>query len=678
MKRIKKGLVILFTLCLAATVIPQTAYAANTTTDNIVVLYTGNIRGNADANIGLAGVRAYAKEKFVQDGSYIEIVDTGNALSGSAQANASKGSFIVEAMNSVGYGIAVPAVHDFDFGTKVLTDEIVSIADFSYVSCNFVNSYTGTTVFKPYKIVSYGNTKIAYLGISDPQTAEKSLTSFNDGTDSGNYSFGYTKDGKNLYTVVQSAVNAAKTEGADYVIAIGDLEASGSTASAKSILQNTEGIRAFLLGGSSGAISGEQVKCKDGNAAILTSPGSGLENIGVLTLSPGKSLSVQLVSGYNMRDISTVNTIENLKEKYTAQMTGAFAETQNTLRIADDNGIRTVGKAETNLGDLCADAFRNITGADVAFVEARDIQSNLPAGEITYSDISKVMPGNKALSVMSVPGYEILDALEMSARLCPANNEGFLQISGITFDIQETVKSTVTLGSKGEFKDVAKDYRVTNVMINGQELDLMEEYTVAATSDFFSGNTGYTMFSGSVMKSEDVMTDNQALTEYIEKVLGGNIGDEYAEAQGRIDFIKLSRQSEINAEIEAGVNERLKNYSEEMQALREQIEVQKEIIDIRTMTIKATTTVKKSGSKRSMKLAWTTSKDVDGMKFQIYKSQSKSSGYKKMFTTSKNTYTNTSGVKKGNRYYYKVRGYKYVSGKYYYTDWSNITYKKVS
>ena len=677
MKRIKKGLMILLALCLVVTMIPQTAFAANTASDDIVVLYTGNIRGSADANIGLAGVRAYAKDKLVNDGSYIEVVDTGNALSGSALANASKGKFAAEAMNSVGFGIAVPGVHDFDFGVEALTNEIASIADFSYVSCNFVNLYTGTTVFKPYKIVSYGNTKIAYLGISDPQTAEKSLTSFNDGT-KDNYSFGYTKDGKNLYAVVQSAVNAAKAEGADYVIAIGDLEASGSTSSAKSILQNTEGIQAFLLGGSSGAISGEQVKCKDGNAAILTSPGANLENIGVLTLSPGESLTVQLVSGYNLRDILTVSTIENLKEKYTAQMKWAFAENGHTLRIADDNGVRIVGKSETNLGDLCADAFKNVTGADIAFVEARDILSNLSVGEITYSDISKVMPGNKSVSVMSVSGYEILDALEMSARLCPSNNEGFLQISGITFDIQETIKSTVTLGSNGEFKDVTKDYRVTNVMINGRELDLMEEYTVAATSDFFSGNTGYTMFSGSVMKAEDVMTDNQALTEYIKKKLGGNIGDEYMEAQGRIDFIKLARQSEINAEIEAGVNERLKNYSEEMEALREQIALQKEIIDIRTMTIKATTAVKKSGSKRSMKVAWTVSKEIDGMKFQIYKSQSKSSGYKKMFTTSKSTYTNTSGIKKGSRYYYKVRGYKYVSGKYYYTDWSNITYKKVS
>ena len=101
------------------------------------------------------------------------------------------------------------------------------------------------------------------------------------------------------------------------------------------------------------------------------------------------------------------------------------------------------------------------------------------------------LPGGRSISVISVSGYDILDALEMSARVYPAKNSGFLQVSGITFDIQETVIPSVTLDGDGNFTGVTDDYRVTNVMINGKELDVMANYTVAGTNALLNGETGY-------------------------------------------------------------------------------------------------------------------------------------------------------------------------------------------
>lgn len=679
MKMRRKALSVLLAICLIAAMMPTLAFAEETAADDIVILYTGDMHGGVSDNISLAGVAAYAKEKKAQT-SYVEIVDAGDALSGTAIANASKGKYAADAMNAAGYAIAVPGVHDFDFGVDRLVDELASAANYQYVSANFAYSAGTTTVFKPYKLVTYGKVKIAYVGISDPETIEKSEASFKNSSGSDIYDFANGGNGTELYEKVQSAVDSAKNEGADYVVAIGHLSSTGTSVfTPKSVIQNTTGITAFIAGNSHTAISGEQVKNKDGAEVLLTSAGSALKNIGVLTLSPGKSVSSQLVSNYTLRDIQTKDTIDALTDAYNAEMKGTFAVSNHKMIAADSDGVRLVGKTETNLGDLCADAYKAATDADIAFVEAREIQGELAVGDISYSDVVKVLPGNESISVVKVSGYDILDALEMASRLCPSNNEGFLQIAGVTFDIQETVKSTVTLDTQGKFTGVQKDYRVTNVKVGGKDLDLMGSYTVAGTNELLSGDTGYAMFSeGSVAKANAAI-DNQALLDYISRNLGGVIGDKYAKAQGRIDFIKLARQSEIDAEIEAGITERMKNYSEEMNTLRAQIELQKQVIDIKSLTIKTTTAVKKSGSKRSMKVSWTVSGNaVSGMKFQIYKSQKKSSGYKKAFTTSKRTYTNTSGLKKGKTYYYKVRGYKYLSGKYYYTNWSNVSYKKIS
>lgn len=671
----KKSLAVFLTVCLIMTMMPSAVYAADRDTEALAILYTGDIHGAVDDNISLAGVASYANAMLKEVG-YVELVDTGDALSGGSLANSSEGSFAVEALNIAGYGICVPGVNDFDFGVDKLVKELSAMAKYKYIACNF-ETKAGDTVFAPYELVTYGKTTIGYVGISEPSTADKSKASFVDSDGKAAYSFNGDGNGQSLYAEVQAAVDAAKKDGADYVIALAHLTSGSGDFSAKSIIQNTSGLTAFICGGSGSVTAGQGVADKDGDEVLLTSPAPGIQNIGVLTLSPGKTVSSQLVTAYNLRDIETKDAIDSLSEKYSSSLKQVVASSQHKLVSADENGIRIIGKTETNLGDLCADAYRAATGADIAFVEARDIQSDIPAGEVSYSDIVKALPGNNSVHLREVSGYAILDALEMSARLCPSNNEGFLQISGLTFDIQETVKSTVMLNAKGEFTGVSSDYRVTNVMINGKELELMDSYTLAATDKFFAGETGYTMFADGKQKSGTAITDNQALYDYVNGELGGNIGDKYAKSAGRIDFIRLARQSEIDAEIEAGVAEKLKAYSAETAALQKQVEQQKQIIDVKTVTIKASSAVKKNGSKRSIKLSWTLSKDIDGMKFQVYKSQSKNSGYKKSFTTSQKSYTNGSGIKKGKRYYYKVRGYKYINGKYYYTDWSNVTYKKV-
>ncbi len=135
-------------------------------------------------------------------------------------------------------------------------------------------------------------------------------------------------------------------------------------------------------------------------------------------------------------------------------------------------------------------------------------------------------------------------------------------------------------------------------MVGGKELDLMGDYTVAATEAFLTGKTGYTMFEEVGKKISNITTDNQALYQYIAKELKGKVPAVYSEQAGRIDYIKLARQSQIDAEIEAGVAERMENYSEEMAALREKIAIQKEIIAVKSVQIKASSALQRSGSKR--------------------------------------------------------------------------------
>lgn len=685
MKKKSRILAAVLTACLVITMMPVISFAAETAgatglNDNVVVLYSGDINGGVDANIGLAGMAAYANEMKTKS-KYVELVDVGNAVSGSVLASISKGEYVAEALNVAGYSIAVPGAGEFVYGVSRLVTGLTKTADYRYVSCNFTNTATGNTVFSPYKMVTYGETKVAYVGISDPDIMASYESYFKNSDGTYAYSFAEGNNGNDLYAAVQLAIDKAKEEGAQYIIALGSLRDSQDPAyTAKSIIENTSGISAFINSNSGKAVSGEQVKTKDGMYALLTAPGDGTKSIGVLTLSESeKTVSSQLISSYKLKDIKTKDAIDALTKEYSGDLNEAFATTSSRLAATNGSGVRIVESSETNLGDLAADAYRTVTGADIAFVEASEIKADIAVGGMSYNDVMRALPGNKNISVAKVSGFDLLDALEMSARLYPNRNSGFLQVSGLTFDIQETVIPSVTVDGLGNFISVDDDYRVTNVMINGKELDLMETYTVAGTNDLLNGKTGYTMLTNGPLTKVNVTVDNQALITYILNNLKGSVGGAYSKSQMRIDSIKLARQSEIDALVEKKAEEKIKDYKSQLEALRKQVDAQEQIIAVKSLSINASSKFSKSSSgKRSIKVSWTTSSNVSGIKYQVYRSTKKTSGFKKALTTSKKYYTNTSGLKKGTTYYYKVRGYKYLNGKYYYSPWSDVTYKKVT
>lgn len=685
MKRKSRLLTVLLAVCLIAAVIPTASFAAGAGVtdgldDDIVVLFSGDINGGVDANIGLAGMAAYANEMKIKH-KYVELVDIGNAASGTVLASTSKGEYVAESINAAGHTIAVPGAGEFSYGVNQLVSGLAKTADYQYISCNFKSAATSETVFKPYKIVSYGNTKVAYIGISDPDILVQYESYFKNSDGSYVYSFCDGNGGKELYEAVQSAIDKAKGEGAQYIIALGNLRDTQNTAfTAKSVIENTIGINAFINSNSGKASSGEQVKTQDGMYALLTSPGEGIKSIGVLTLSASaKTVSSQLISSYKLKDIKTKDAIDALTKEYSGGLNEAFATTSSRLAATNGSGVRIVESSETNLGDLAADAYRTVTGADIAFVEASEIKADIAVGGMSYNDVIRALPGNKNISVAKVSGFDLMDALEMSARLYPNRNSGFLQVSGLTFDIQETVIPSVTVDGLGNFVSVDADYRVTNVMVNGKELDLMGTYTVAGANDLINGKTGYTMLTNGPLTKANVTVDNQALITYILNNLKGSVGGAYSKSQVRIDSIKLARQSEIDALVEKKAEEKIKDYKAQLEALQKQVDAQNQIIAVKSLSIDASSKFSKSSSgKRSIKVSWTTSADVSGIKYQVYKSTKKTSGFKKAITTSKKYYTNTSGLKKGVTYYYKVRGYKYLNGKYYYSSWSNVTYKKVT
>ena len=160
-------------VCSLTAGMPVTAFGAD---QDIVVLYTNDVHCGVDDNIGYAGLALY-KKQMQQQTPYVTLVDAGDAIQGAPIGTLSEGGYLIDIMNYVGYDVAVPGNHEFDYGMSRFL-ELAGRLNCGYYACNFMDKATGATVFAPYKMIAYGDTKIAYVGVSTPESFTKSTPAY--------------------------------------------------------------------------------------------------------------------------------------------------------------------------------------------------------------------------------------------------------------------------------------------------------------------------------------------------------------------------------------------------------------------------------------------------------------------------------------------------------------------
>ncbi len=508
---------------------------------DIIVLYVNDVHCGIDDNLGYQDL-VTVKNAYERLGHKVLLVDNGDAIQGDIVGTLSKGEAIINIMNEAGFDVAVPGNHEFDYGMERFL-ELTGKAKFPYVSCNFMDK-DGKPVFDAYKIKEVSGVKIAFVGICTPKTITSSTPKYFM-NDAGEYIYSFCQDenGEKLYAAVQSAVDAARAEGAQYVFALAHLGTEDDCApwTSTDVILNTTGIDAVLDGHSHSVWQEERIKNKEGKEVILTSTGTKLANIGVLTLSNAGIIRTGLVDDKG-ETASVKATIDEVKAQNEELVNTVVAHTDVDLTITDPKtGERMVRSNETNLGDLCADAYRAMSGADIAFVNGGGVRVSIPAGDITYGDIIKVHPFGNQMCVIEVTGAEILDALEMSAAKVPAEFGGFLHVSGLKYTIDTKVESTVVTDDSKIFVEVSGDRRVKDVFVGDEPIDPEKTYTLAS-HDYMLKNMGdgYSMFADNPVLQDCVMIDNQVLINYIVDVLGGNVGEDYKDpyGQGRITILE--------------------------------------------------------------------------------------------------------------------------------------------
>ena len=532
----KKFISLAITLCMAASLLTGIAHAFDDET--IVILYENDVHCAVEGYSKLSAMKKELEENFAN----VAVVSVGDYVQGSSLGTVSTGEYIIELMNLVGYDAVTLGNHEFDYRLPRLC-ELVDMMNTKPVCCNFQRIGEDSPYFAPYSIVSYGGADVAYIGITTPSTlTSSSPAQFKD--ENGNYI--YTFNVETLYDVVQDNIDSAKEAGADYIIALSHIgyEEDEQYEDVVDLIENTEGFDVVLDGHSHSVIENMILEDEGGNDVLLTSTGTKFENIGKLTISNG-TFTTELIrtEDYTKTDAAVDARIQQINDEYAVLGERKIAVSEVDLITHDEEGNRLVRNAETNLGDLCADAVRTVTDADIGHVNGGGIRAPIAKGDVTFNDMLSVFPFNNQIVVAKVSGQTIKDFLEMSVMHWPGEDGSFPHLSGIRFYLNTKISSSIKLDANGVFCGVEGPYRIYDIevfnRISGEyePLDTDKSYTIASHNFLLlECGSGMSMFEGAKIIQNDGMLDVELLEKYIVEDLGGVIGKEYESSTQNIIF----------------------------------------------------------------------------------------------------------------------------------------------
>ena len=488
---------------------------------SIVILYDNDVHCHIDGYTRMAGLRDAI---LAADTAYVGITSSGDFINGDVAGAISRGQYIVDIIRTVGYTAIAPGNHEFDFGIPRLL-ELTPKLGAPVVCSNFYKVEDTNPIYQTYTIRQFGEKRVAFVGATTPEALMDEKYSF------------YDKDGKQTYdlrtdkvfSLVQQSVDAARNAGADYVVMLSHLgeKESYTGVDSHTLISKTHGIDVVLDGHTHSVVPHDVVSNDRQELIGVTQTGTAFANIGKLVISPEGKITTELLSSAdvpytNSHVTATTDSVVTLMHQETDRVLGM---SKFNLTIRDSKGNRLVRKGETNLSDLVTDALRVRTGADIGLYNGGGIRNDIPAGTINYGNAISVLPFYNLTCTIEATGEMIVQMLEKCLQKYPEEEGHFPQISGMKFTLH-----TVS-------------HKVSDVLVLNRSTDTYEpivadkKYSIGI-SDYYANGGFYDSLKDATLTKLYPDQNCKTLADFIEFDLGGMVGEEYRESQGRITFIE--------------------------------------------------------------------------------------------------------------------------------------------
>jgi 5'-nucleotidase/UDP-sugar diphosphatase len=462
MSRLRRSLGVLlagggFALLLAAAALAEPA--------TITLLHANDLYEIApvEGQGGLAELATLLKQERARSAHSLTTFG-GDLISPSVLSGLTKGAQMIDLLNRLGVDIAVLGNHEFDYGPLLLAERIEG-SRFTWLGTNVLGPdgkpAAGTVATKVIEVAGY---RIGFFGLLTPET--EVLSSPGTGIS---------------FTPVAEAAAAASRElraaGADLIVALTHEDLADDRALARRV----KGIDVILGGHDHDPMTiyeGGTLIAKAGHDAYyLAAIDLRLDRVE----KRGKKVLEVLPS---WRYLSTAGMapdpeIRQVVDRYQAELDQELSQPVGTTTVLLDTRRATVRVAESNFGDLVADAMRASVKAEVALTNGGGIRGDRtyePGSVLTRKDMLRELPFGNVVMLIELSGADLLAALENGVSEVEDAAGRFPQISGMSFSYDPAKPA----GS-----------RVTDVKIGGAPLEPARIYKVATNEYIFGGGDGY-------------------------------------------------------------------------------------------------------------------------------------------------------------------------------------------
>ncbi len=482
LKIIKKFHLLLLLIILSSNIYAKTEFTIFHLNDT-----HGRVSEN-DKSIGFAKISTYINEAR-KNKKNVLFFDAGDTFHGTIVANLSKGSVVVDIYNAMKLDAMAAGNHDYNFGLNRLL-ELSKEAKFDILASNVVYIKDNTHTFKQNKIIKINKeVTVGVFGLSTPETAYKTHPKNVD-----------TIKFLDIATVAKEQVDMLKKQGANFIIAVGHLGIDDST------LEYEQSVALAKVAGIDLVIDGHShTKLPNGllvNNVLFAQTGEYDQNLGMISVvvdGNKKTLKAELLAKESFDKVAKNPAIEDIISQYTKTQSTSLDVVVANTDVALEGNREFVRTQITNFGFIIASALQADLGADVALINGGSIRAPINKGQITVRDVITSLPFGNSGVLIEVSGDVLLQTLEHSVKFTPEPAGSFLQVSGITFDIN--------------LKNKAGN-RVSNVKVNNKKLDLKATYKVATLDFIIAGGDGYDMLKGKkVIASSDAI--DQIFTRYL-------------------------------------------------------------------------------------------------------------------------------------------------------------------
>ena len=512
--------------------------------DDIVILHINDAHCAINKTIGYDGFALYRNEMKKKYKNVIT-VDVGDHIQGGSVGSISKGEAIIKLMNKIEFNVVTIGIHEFEYGIDQLY-KLGNELSSKYICSNFCFRKNKTTVFEPYKIIEAGNKKIGFIGVLTPLVFSKTyLSSLKDENNEPIYDLLEDNNEKVLFERVQENINELKNDKkVDYIVLLTHIGMSDEEFSSEVLLSKLENAD-IVIDGKTHEIYNTTIKSKNNKEIKIVQAGTKLEFIGQIIIKQNgiinsdciisvpepndKEGAMNILRDGQERwvDKEINNFIDNIWKDYSGELNKLIGYSNIDFLInseSDESSLCEYQKC--GLGVLIADAMKESTNTEIAILSGGTIINNLLKGNLTNGQIINAIPWYNNIVVKRVPGQVILDALEFGVRELPNPSNGFPQVSGLTFDINTDIDSSVKT-ENDIFINVDGERRVSNVKVNEEDLNLTKLYNVSLLEFIGNGGDGYSMFTKYKIFTQSLLTDTDSLIHYIKYNLEGVIPEKY-------------------------------------------------------------------------------------------------------------------------------------------------------